>query len=203
MARYLTLAPNNEFRFECPVFNAQTKMASCMALREAVWAGRILDKRRGCQAAMHCGMCPAARIVDKISYARELASDDYGSLEPKVGRLHADVLERIKNIIPIQRELDRVGISPEERELLMSMRPRVEAQLKTAPRNTGYVAPKAIRATIYEPSESRGDRSKRTIVQAEPHRIKDQPARVAPKVDTSINEAARSGDLAAAINAAA
>lgn len=203
MAFYLTLSNKNEFRFECPVFNAPTKMASCMTLRDAVWAGRNVEKRKGCQVAMRCGMCPAARIVDKISYSKEPVSDDYGSLEPKNGKLHADILERILRVIPINSELERGGVSPEERQMLLTTRPRIEAQLKSAPKSAAFVAPKQIRATIYEPTDLKGDRSKRTVIKEEAHVIRDVPARAAPKANETINQAARTGDMTAAINAAA
>lgn len=203
MAFYLTLSHTNEFRFECPVFNAQTKMASCMVLRDAVWAGRYVEKRKGCQVAMRCGMCPAARIVDKISYSRDVASDDYGSLEPKVGKLNADILDKILRVIPIPSELERGSISPEERQLLLTTRTRIEAQLKSAPKSPSYVAPKQIRATIYEAGDTRGDRARRTIVTSEARSIRDVPAKTAPKINQTINEAARTGDMSAAINAAA
>jgi hypothetical protein len=181
MAQYLTLSNQNQFSFTCPVFNADTKMASCMVLREAVWMGKHVEKRRGCQAAMNCSMCPAAEIVRKISYGKDV-SDDYGSLEPKRGKLHADILERIAPRIPIQRELERAGISDTERELLMSARPRVEAQLKVAP---GY------------------DGKKTQHIEPRKHA---SPAAIRPKpepVNHTINQAAMTGDLSAAINAVA
>ena len=163
--RYLTLAPENEFQFVCPVFNAKTKMASCMVLRERVWMGQETDKRQGCQAAMNCSMCPAAVIVTQISkHAAQPVSDDYGSVEPKVGKLHASILERIRNTIPIKSMLDRFALTPSERDLLVSTRGRIDEQLKTAPgrdgKATSYIAPKRIESTLYgtKPSAKR-DRS--------------------------------------------
>ncbi|TDW20376.1 hypothetical protein EV128_1256 [Rhizobium azibense] len=194
MPHYLTLARENEFQFNCPVFNANTKMAACMALREAVWMGKTVEKRQGCQAAMNCGMCPAAAIVSKINYSRTPVSDDYGSKEPKVGKLHADILERIRNIIPIPRELGRFALTDNERELLNSTRGRIEAQLKTAPgasgKETAFVEPRRSISNITttrRPLEAEG---KRTVVQKTTQ-------------NQAINNAAKTGDMAAAINAAA
>jgi hypothetical protein len=191
MAHYLTLSRENEFQFTCPVFNATTKMAACMVLREAVWMGKRVEKRQGCQAAMNCSMCPAAAIVNKMSFARQPVSDDYGSKEPKVGKIHADILERIKNIIPIQRELGRFALSDNERQMLLTTRGRIEEQLKTAPgrdgKTTAFIEPKRRGSLINEP------------VEASPRAAR--PAK--PAQDNTINHAAMTGDMTAAINAAA
>jgi hypothetical protein len=186
MGYYLTLSSENQFQFNCPVFDANTKMAACMALREAVWMGKHVEKRQGCQAAMNCSMCPAAVIVKNISHGKGQVSDDYGSKEPKVGKLHADVLERIRNVIPIERELQRFALSDTERERLRTTRTRIEAQLRTAPgaggKSTAYVEPKKFATITREPIKV----GKRT----EPN-------------NDIINQAARTGDMSAAINAAA
>jgi len=183
MAHYLTLSAKNQFTFTCPTFNAETKMAACMALREAVWMGKTVDKRRGCQAAMNCGMCPAAAIVSRINYAKEAVSDDYGSIEPKKGKLHRNILERILNVIPRAKELERIGVSDAERELLMTTRPRIEAQLKSAPGDKAqFIEPRRVRETP----------------------ISTRISMPRPKVDAAqdaINHAAATGDMAAAINA--
>ncbi|MBX5130685.1 hypothetical protein HJB53_29805 [Rhizobium lentis] len=188
MAFYLTLSRENQFQFTCPVFNATTKMAACMMLREAVWMGKRVEKRQGCQAAMSCGMCPAAAIVSKMSYSRGPVSDDYGSKEPKVGKLHADILDRLKNVIPIQRELGRFTLSDQERQMLLTTRGRFEDQLKSAPgrdgKATAFIEPKKHATLVNEPGQR----------PAAPTR--------SPQ-DNTINRAAMAGDMSAAINAAA
>ena len=204
--RYLTLAPENEFQFVCPIFNAKTKMAACMVLRERVWMGQPTEKRQGCQAAMNCSMCPAAAIVERIGKRDGTPhSDDYGSTEPKIGKIHAQILERVRNTIPIKAVLDRFTLTANERELLATTRARIDEQLKTAPgrdgRTTSYIAPKKIEASLY-PSKSvaKRDRSE--------DREYDMPAETRPiprqsaKIHT-INKAAMTGDMSAAINAAA
>ncbi len=187
MGYYLTLSGDNQFQFTCPVFNANTKMAACVALREAVWMGKTVAKRQGCQAAMNCSMCPAAAIVKQISYGHGLVSDDYGSKEPKMGKLHADVLERIRNVIPIERELSRFTLSDAERQLLLTAKERIDSQLKTAPgangKSTAFVEPKKQATFLREPTEAR---KAPTNTQNE-----------------AINRAAMTGDMTAAINAAA
>lgn len=185
MAFYLTLSAKNQFTFTCPTFNAETKMSACMALREAVWMGKHIEKRRGCQAAMNCGMCPAAAIVSRINYSREPVSDDYGSLEPKKGKLHANILQRILNVIPRQKELERIGVSDAERELLMTTRPRIEAQLKSAPGD---------KAQFIEPRRTKEAPMSTKLAASE------KPKTTKPS-QNAINHAAATGDIAAAINA--
>jgi hypothetical protein len=184
---YLTLSAKNQFQFTCPVFNAETKMSACMALREAVWMGKHVEKRLGCQAAMNCGMCPAATIVSRINYAKEAVSDDYGSIEPKKGKLHANILQRIVNVIPRMKELERIGVSETERELMLTARSRIEAQLKTAPDANG-------KANFIEPRRIQNDKPISSRIAAKPAAVKTK--------NEAINQAARTGDMSAAINAA-
>lgn len=211
MARYLTLSPENQAQTVCPIFNAKTKVASCMLLRERVWAGTRIEKRQGCQVAMRCGMCPAAAIVDSIGKRNgQLSSDDYGSTEPKAVRIHAPILERIKNVIPLKSVLDQYTLTPEERQALLSTRGRIEEQLKTAPgrdgKSTPYIPPQKIDYSLYGSttlSERRVDLERddtefevtvpRTVVRTQPKTA----------TDNTINRAAMSGDMSAAINAAA
>lgn len=179
-ARRISLSDENQFTFTCPIFNAKTKMGACMQLRELVWRGRDTPVRKGCQAAMSCGMCPAAALVSMYAYDRAWDNDFHGSREPKEGRLHAQVLGRILRVVPQDPVLNRYGVSASERDLLYSAQTRIQAQLKTAP---GEQPP---RASNYDAPAPR----KRSAPKPKP----------AP-VDNALNEAARSGDLTAAINA--
>jgi hypothetical protein len=207
MALYLSLSMKNQFQFVCPIFNAKTKMAACVMLRDRVWAGFRPEKRKACQVAMDCSMCPVVAMVKNMGMINgELTSDDYGSLEPKVGRLHADILERIKNIIPIPSILKKADITAEERQLLLTTRGRIEDQLRTAPgRNgkaTAYIAPQKITSsfTSLQSASKRGRRDEDQIdqtVETPTRRTKPTPT------NNMINEAARTGDMSAAINAAA
>ncbi|OCP21873.1 MULTISPECIES: hypothetical protein [unclassified Ensifer] len=211
MAKYLTLSSENQAQTVCPIFNAKTKVASCMLLRERVWAGTKIEKRQGCQVAMRCGMCPATAIVDRIGKVNgQLASDDYGSLEPKVVRIHAPILERIKSVIPLKSVLDQYQLTPEERQMLQTTRGRIEEQLKTAPgrdgKSTAYIAPQKIDYALYgsTPVSKRKldiDREEADFEVAVPRTV----VRTQPKSakDNTINRAAMTGDMSVAINAAA
>jgi hypothetical protein len=184
---YQTLSTTNQFVFTCPIFDADTKMAACMALREAVWMGKHIEKRRGCQAAMRCGMCPAAAIVSKIIYSQAAVSDDYGATEPKKGRLRADILGRIANVIATESVITKFGLSDRELELIRSARPRIVEQMKTAPgatKTAAFVEPKARNTAAVKPT-------RRT---ATPKPIETKP--------DAITTAATTGDMAAALNAA-
>lgn len=207
MAVYLTLSPENQFQFTCPIFNARTKMASCMVLRERVWMGKATEKRRGCQVAMNCGMCPAAEIVSKISYSHgDTVSDDYGSIEPKAGRLHADILERVRNVVPLNSILDKSQIDANERQLLLTTRARIDEQLKTAPgrdgKNTSFVSPKKVDASVtYGSTPVTKRRRDETDLDMTITATIDRRQKTIP--NTKLNQAAMTGDMAAAINAAA
>lgn len=206
MPKYLTLSEENQAVFECPTVGAKSKVAQCMKLREMVWMGTQIDKRHACKVAMKCSMCPAAAIVKNISMAgQQPVSDDYGSTEPRVVKIHANVLERIKNTLPITSVLDRAPLSPEERQRLLTSRQRIEEQLKTAPgrngKSTPFVAPTKV-DSAFSPSKSVGRRGR---IEDEHDREDVIPMSRVSKTNRNetINKAALTGDMTAAINAAA
>lgn len=174
--KVITLSYDNKFTFVCPVFNAKTPMGACMQLRDLVWKGQGSEKRQGCQVAMKCGKCPAAALVSLHIYDKAWDNDFHGSREPKEGKLHAAVLAKVENVMIMETVMNKAGVSPAERTLLLSSSERITAQLKTAPgekpqRASDYHAPKRQRSVA-----------------------------PAPKND-KLAEAARTGDMAAAINA--
>jgi hypothetical protein len=182
MAHYQSLAYTNQFTFTCPIFDAKTKMGACTKLRDVHAKGKPLEIRRGCQAAMSCGMCPAAEMVRMYWQNKSWNNDHHGSVEPKEGKLHAQLLERVLRVMPQQAVLARYGVSDAERERLLSARERIAAQLKTAPGeligrrdSDDYEAPKPRRKASSTPAK--------------------------PASTNTINQAAATGDMSAAINA--
>lgn len=180
MKSYLTLSSKNQFSFHCPIFDTETKMAACMKLREIVWRGQKVDVRQGCQAAMKCSMCPAAALVSLYIYNHGWDNDFHGSAELKKGKLHALVLDKVARVMPIDRIVNQHNLSQREKELLYSTRDRIEAQLKSAP------GERPDRASDYEPPKRQKKAAKKSA---------------APAPAAAITEAAKTGDIAAAINA--
>lgn len=206
MAKYLTLSDENQAVIECPTVGAKSKVAQCMKLRELVWMGARIEKRQACQVAMKCSMCPAAAIVKRIGMVHgQLTSDDYGSLEPKMVRLHADVLERIKNTIPITSVLDKAPLEPQERQRLLTSRQRIEEQLKTAPGRNGKSTPYIAPTKLDSPFSASKSVAKRGRVEDEydHEEVVSTPRVAKPTRNETINKAALTGDMTAAINAAA
>jgi hypothetical protein len=179
--RFETLAYTNKFTFTCPIFDAQSTMGACMVLRDRVWQGKAPEKRQGCQVAMKCGKCPAAALVSMHIYDTRWDNDYHGSVEPKQGKLHAEVLAKVENVMIQDSVLNKFAVSPTERNLLLSATDRIREQLKTAPgekptRASDYTAPKRKRAA---PAPA---------------------AAPASNVTDKMLEAAKSGDMAAAIS---
>lgn len=173
----LTFAEENAFSFVCPIFNVETKIADCIKLRDAVWRGRQLSVRRGCQACMASSKCPAAAIVQRIAMTRGPHADDYGSPTPVTGKLRADILERILPVVVRQPHLDQLAVPAVEVQLIESANERIQAQLGRAPAaSTGRVTTGK--------SRSRPEAAKQAK----------------PETSQALNSAAASGDLSAAIN---
>lgn len=185
-ANYETLSLKNLFSFKCPIFDAEVQMRSCVHLRDQVYMGKTVGVRRGCQACIQSSKCPAAELVRRIALNTGDATDHCASSEAKVGRLPADILERIAPVIVQEQHLATYGVPTAERQLIASARERIEAQAATAPR--GRVEAKVIRASSVSAPTKREIKVTTTAAVAP-----------APKTD-SIHEAAMSGDLAAAIN---
>jgi hypothetical protein len=179
---YQTLDPENKFEFVCPIFNAQTKMSTCVKLRNMVWQGKTPDARKGCQACMSIGKCPAAVITQKMamSNARNMVEDDYGSTKPVVGRIRADVLEKILPAMHIVTMIDRFCVSPEEFRAIETANERIEKALNSAPKNERSKTPIA-----FSPSQSP---------------VKKRASAKKTPLDENLKNAAVSGDISAAIN---
>lgn len=183
MSQILALSFENRLSFTCPIFDAPTQMRACVKLRDMFMRGERPEKRRGCQACMSAGKCPALEIVRRFAFNCATGEDDLSSTEETTGKLPASVLERIAPVIVLPQTMSQYRISDAERTLIESSRERIEAQLRTAPRG------------------EKSSRITRTSSQPEtrkPSKIRTPDA--APRVDTAITSAAASGDLSAAIN---
>lgn len=191
MAKLMTFAEENQFSFVCPIFNAETKLASCLKLREMKWMGKRIEKRLGCQVAMDCAKCPATAIVDQIVWGKhpQGTPDNYGSAVPVVGKLRADVLNKVRRTLLQDKRLSAYPISDTERQLLLTANDRIDEQLKTAPAGEGRFVSEHSSRVISDSSE-----------RPKPKRKAAQPPK--PANDT-IADAARTGDLSAAISAGA
>lgn len=167
----------NQFSFVCPIFNATTTFVSCMQLKGMVWMGRRPDVRRGCQACMNSSKCPIVAIVSRAD-TRNLDLAAYYSATPVVGKLDAEVLQRILPIVVREEHLRQRQVSDQERLLIETANQRIEQQLGTAPS-----------------SEKVALRSARSISRPAPAAPKARPA-----VNKTVTDAAVSGDMSAAIN---
>jgi hypothetical protein len=154
----------NQFEFVCPIFNVQTKMRLCMTLRELFWMGKKPDVRKGCQACMRSSKCPAAAIVNKISYSSQRpAPDEYGSTQPVVGKLRKDILERILLPIVLERTMDEFGVPEPERQMIRTSSDRIAKMVGAAPidgedRPATRAAPaKKTKSTVNRAAAASGD----------------------------------------------
>lgn len=125
-----TLSPNNQFRFTCPIFQAEVELRTCFALEELHKKGRRHEKRRGCQACMVAGKCPTWHIVQDM-YRQ--GTDPYHADKPTVGSLTPELLRRIHPVLVMDKTMENYDISPVERERILAanrraadVAPRVE-----------------------------------------------------------------------------
>lgn len=185
--QFLSVSMDNLFSFECPVFGQQVEMRGCVLVREKVYKGEQFSQRRGCQACISGGKCPAAEIVKRIAFNAANATDRCSSQEPRVGKLPADVLEQIRPTVLTEGQLARFGLSGAEMSLIQSANDRIDKQIATAPRE--QVAGRVVHVATTNPAKSRKSRP-----------VAPLEAAVA-KPDATV-AAATSGDMSAAINAA-
>jgi hypothetical protein len=110
-----TLARENQACITCPVFNVESKISACLALRDELWKGKRLDVRRGCQAALTDSKCPVYHLVKHMERTDD---DPIHSTEPKTLPWPKHILERIAPVQVQGRTMDKFGVSDRERELL-------------------------------------------------------------------------------------
>lgn len=184
----LTLSSENAATFVCPIFNVETKMSACMKLRTLVWGGDTPNVRRGCQACMMSGKCPAAAMAERICRIgnRKEYSDFFSAPTPSTIKLGRDILERIRPVIVQDYYLRQKNVPDNERMLIASANERIDKQLSGAP-VTGTTKPSKASKPV-----------KRAETQAPIERT-PKPESM-PVVDPSILSAAASGDMAAALN---
>lgn len=178
----LALSTQNKITFTCPIFDVSTQMRSCVKLRDMFMRGEKPQVRKGCQACMASGKCPALEIVRRFAFGVATAEDDLSSTTETHGKLPASVLERIAPLIVLPNTMTQYRISDVERQMIETSRERIEAQLRTAPR---------------------GEKSSRiTRVSAAPEERKPSKIGKVPDapVASKITSAAATGDLSAAIN---
>jgi hypothetical protein len=116
LSKCKTLAPDNQFRFKCPVFNVETRIAACFKLREEVWRGDQPPVRRGCQCAMRAGKCPINRILNAM---RRSDRDPYYSAQPKLGSLDSEILDGIAPVLVRVETFDQFALNDAERRHLI------------------------------------------------------------------------------------
>lgn len=179
-----TLDEANQFVFVCPIFETQTKIASCFTLRELVWRGNKPDVRKGCQMCMKHSKCPANNIIwDMI---RRPDFDPYHSATPKLGKLQDKHLVQIERVIinekDIERALDAGRISPAEAQKMTRAN-----QLARNQANKGVRS-----ATDFELVDVRPEPVERRV-----EKIKKDDAEVSATVQAAIT-----GDMTAAVNKA-
>ena len=181
--------PRNQFQFVCPIFEVTTKISQCFKLRELFWRGEKPEVRRGCQVCMRAGKCPAAAIVSKRYPIGKSWQNDYASDTPVVGKLRKDILERIHRPIVADcyyREFP--DVSPAEREKINGASDRIGKMIGAAPLPSDD-----------GPSYSRNFAESPTPRKA--RKAAPKPANKNAETNT-VGDAAASGNLAAAINAA-
>lgn len=162
-----TLSPDNQLRIQCPVFNAETRIASCFTLRDIVWRGERPAQRAGCQCALIAGKCPIPVVLQRMIRTRE---DALHSTEPKVVKFDDETLDRISTVIITDTEMRRHSLSPQEEKALARCNEDARSgkrEIKKAPRRMERV-------------------------------IDDDPPKA--DVDNKIAQAAKTGDLGAAIS---
>lgn len=180
-----TLSPSNRFAFVCPVMATEVEIRTCILLREKVYKGARIEARRGCQACIRSSKCPAAELVRRIAFGATDQTEHCASAERVVGKIPADVLERIAPIIVRDCDLHGFGVPSAEAALIRSSRERIDAQIATAPRERVSTR----RMPVDQTHHTRTQRAAKPIVMPE------------TTTTTHIEKAAATGDLAAALNA--
>lgn len=181
-----TLRADNEFRFACPIFSSEVKIADCFTLFEQHKRGKRFAGREGCQACMASSKCPIYTIEREILHKNV---DPYFSKEPKVGALQKHHVEAISRVVVQEFFVGMFGVDEDQKAAIQAAHARlIEGKL------TGKDRPPSITLGSV-PSETRT--SRRTTKPASTEIVSSKP-----RADRTV-DAARTGDMSAAITAAA
>ncbi|PZR92078.1 MAG: hypothetical protein DI537_14730 [Stutzerimonas stutzeri] len=174
--RFAMLAPTNQFSFTCPIFQVDVKMRQCVKLVETTKVNQKLEVRRGCQACIRSSKCPVDLLSRMISFsAPGIEPSDYGSSEPSKGRLDQHILKRIAPVMVLPRTLDEMGVPQAERDLIQRSH---DALMKAMPSYSDE-------RSAEKPKRRRAARTEEPLAKS--------------ATTTRVNQAAESGDMAAAI----
>jgi hypothetical protein len=176
---------DGQFGFTCPIFNSITKLATCLKLRELVYRGQRPDVRKGCQACMSAGKCPADKIIQRRNFQKGYYATEYEA-DTANGKLGFHVLDRIRNTLVLPKTLDEYRVSEVERDLIAGATARIDAQIASAPKTEAQQ--KQLVAS-----------RKRTDSASAPTDPVGTP-RDGKRRKADINSAAQTGDLSAAIS---
>lgn len=102
--RFAMLSPANQFAFTCPIFNVDVKMRQCVKLVEVTKVNQKLEVRKGCQACIRSSKCPVDTISRMISFKN--ASVQPGDYGATEPRKGSLSADILKRIAPIM-VLDR------------------------------------------------------------------------------------------------
>lgn len=172
-----TLQYDNQLVINCPVFPTKSKIAACFILRDLVWRGDgPKDKRQGCQAAMHCGKCPIDRLVKKMVQTGE---DKMHASEPVVRDFDTELLDATGRVLISDKQMNQFMLSPAEQKYLVEHNESARNYVNQTVKKT-----RAIKQAAMELEDVA------------------KPAAPAKSDASTIVNAAQSGDMSAAVNAA-
>jgi hypothetical protein len=173
----LTLSPENQLLITCPIFNSNTKIAGCFQLHGLYMRGEGPPVRRGCQVAMAAGKCPVNVILKDM-----LRKDDdpYHSVTAKLGNLAPDILDRIAPVLVLERHIERANLPPAEAAALMKANEDARSGIRKVVKAKRKIDPTPDQMVAMQPSVLKTS-------------TETKPA-------AAVMEAAKSGDMAAAIN---
>lgn len=173
----MALSEVNQYVFTCPIFNVDTKLSNCVKLDDMVRRGQGPDVRQGCQVCMRASKCPIRHLTNAMFRRGE---DLCFSSTPKKGKLPAEILQRIDPIVVLN--FHYYGLTPSEKE--RDMIERVNGRGRIDPKNGA-----SMESVASKPKQSAPTRPARKT-----------HASVDASTDATTHEAARTGDMAAAIN---
>jgi len=136
MRKFFFLSPANKALIQCPIFNTQVKVASCVALREKVWRNDQIAVRKGCQACMRSSKCPVAEMERRVTFGLSTANNSLGSREAKLVPIEYDLLARIRPVMVLDSHIKELDVPEIEQQLIATADKRIEAAMKNAPQAT-------------------------------------------------------------------
>lgn len=178
-----TYSQDNMFHFDCPIFGSEQRLRDCLALRDEWVVGKRVPGREGCLACLSSSKCPIVPIMRDVL---NKGMDPYFSKERTRGSLDSRHIDMIRNVVVTDYFAAPYNVPAEQWVAIQNAHKKLMEGAKVS------------KSSVFELSTFEREEAARP---ARKRRVEAE-TKVPVQAHREENDAAITGDLSAALNAA-